>query len=96
MGVSIGLQHGGLASGTEGFYAATAPVAQEEGSFQPSNVGIKQMLDRIFKSDAGPGPVEYVVMLMVLTAMGLVVMSSAPRIAGVPMTQKPVAVDSKG
>jgi hypothetical protein len=54
------------------------------------------MLDRIFKSDAGPGPVEYVVMLMVLTAMGLVVMSSAPRIAGVPMTQKPVAADSKG
>jgi hypothetical protein len=54
------------------------------------------MLDRIFKSEAGPGPVEYVVMLMLLTAMGLVVMSSAPRIAGVPMTQKPVAVDSKG
>ncbi|MCE2750253.1 MAG: hypothetical protein NT168_10430 [Planctomycetota bacterium] len=54
------------------------------------------MLDRIFKSDAGPGPVEYVVMLMVLTVMGLVVMSSAPGIAGVPMTQKPVAVDSKG
>ena len=95
MGLSIGLKHGGLASGTEGFYAATEPVAQE-GSFQPSNVGIKQMLDRIFKSEAGPGPVEYVVMLMVLTAMGLVVMSSAPQIAGVPMTQKPVAVDSKG
>jgi hypothetical protein len=54
------------------------------------------MLDRILKSEAGPGPVEYVVMLMVLTAMGLVVMSSAPRIAGVTMTQQPVAVDSKG
>jgi hypothetical protein len=93
--VSIALKHGGLASGTEGFYAVTEPVALE-GSFQPSNVGITQMLDRIFKSDAGPGPVEYVVMLIVLKAMGLVVMSSAPRIAGVPMTQKPVAVDSKG
>ena len=87
--------HGGLASGTEGFFAAREPVAPE-GSFQPSNVGITQMLDRIFKSDAGPGPVEYVVMLMVLTVMGLVVMSSAPGTAGVPMTQKPVAVDSKG
>ena len=95
MGVSISIKHGGLASGTDGFYAAKGPVAPE-GSFQPSNVGITQMLDRIFKSDAGPGPVEYVVMLMVLTAMGLVVMSSAPRIAGVPMTQKPVAADSKG
>ena len=95
MGVSIALRHGGLASGTEGFFAAREPIAPE-GNFQPSNVGIKQMLDRIFKSEAGPGPVEYVVMLMVLTAMGLVVMSSAPRIAGVPMTQKPVAVDSKG
>lgn len=77
------------------FFAATESVAPE-GSFQPSNVGITQMLDRIFRSDAGPGPVEYVVMLMVLTVMGLLVMSRAPGIAGVPMTQKPVAVDSKG
>lgn len=54
------------------------------------------MLDRIFKSDAGPGPVEYVVMLMVLTVMGLVVMSKRPGDRGSSDDPKPVAVDSKG
>lgn len=54
------------------------------------------MLDRIFKSETGPGPVEYVVLLMVLTVVGLAVVGSAPRIGGVPMTQKPVVSGSKG
>ncbi|MFZ4082222.1 MAG: hypothetical protein ACOYKN_13400 [Pirellula sp.] len=54
------------------------------------------MLDRIFKSESGPGPVEYVVLLMVLTVVGLAVIGNAPRSGGVPMTQKPIASDSKG
>jgi hypothetical protein len=54
------------------------------------------MLERIFKSEQGPGPVEYVVLLMVLTVAGLAVVRTAPKSDGIPMTQKPVASDSKG
>lgn len=54
------------------------------------------MIERIFKSETGPGPVEYVVLLMLLTVVGLAVVQGAPRADGVPMTQKPVSAGSKG
>ncbi|MFM8571115.1 MAG: hypothetical protein ACKOAU_05915 [Pirellula sp.] len=54
------------------------------------------MLERIFKSESGPGPVEYVLLLMVLTVAGLFVLSTAPNGDGVPMTQKSVASQAKG
>jgi len=54
------------------------------------------MLDRIFKSESGPGPTEYVLLLMVLTVLGLAVVGNAPRAGGVPMTQKPVINGVKG
>ncbi|MCE2810601.1 MAG: hypothetical protein ACK480_10710 [Planctomycetota bacterium] len=58
--------------------------------------GLTKMLERIFKSETGPGPVEYVLLLMVLTVAGLAVVRSAPKSDGVPMTQKPVSVESNG
>ncbi|MEK0426567.1 MAG: hypothetical protein ACK5GJ_09440 [Planctomycetota bacterium] len=54
------------------------------------------MLERIFKSETGPGPIEYVVLLMVLTVAGLAVVRTAPKSAGVPMTQKPVVSEPNG
>lgn len=36
------------------------------------------MLDRIFKSEDGPGPVEYAVMLAILIALGLGFLGSSP------------------
>jgi hypothetical protein len=37
------------------------------------------MLDRIFKSEDGPGPVEYAVMLAILIALGLGFLGTSPR-----------------
>lgn len=54
------------------------------------------MLEKIFKSESGPGPTEYVLLLMVLTVLGLAVVGNAPRHGGVPMTQNPVVSGSKG
>lgn len=36
------------------------------------------MLDRIFKSEDGPGPVEYAVMLAILIALGLGFVGASP------------------
>lgn len=36
------------------------------------------MLDRIFKSEDGPGPVEYAVMLAILIALGLGFLGTSP------------------
>jgi hypothetical protein len=59
-------------------------------------MGIVTMIERIFKSEVGPGPVEYVVLLMILTIVGLAVLQSNPQSEGMPMTQKSIAVGSKG
>ena len=59
-------------------------------------MGYVKMIDRIFKSETGPGPVEYVVLLMVLTVTGLALVQAAPRADGLPMSQKPVVSGPKG
>lgn len=71
-------------------------TCMEERSISRAIFGIKQMLDRIFKSESGPGPIEYVLLLMVLTVLGLAVVGNAPRAGGTPMTQKPVVSGAKG
>ena len=54
------------------------------------------MIDRIFKSENGPGAVEYTLLLIVLVVSGVAIMSFSPRGEGLPMTNKPAATAPKG